>query len=148
MAIKVATLKSGEDVIADMFEVVVPDPSGAVGPDDKPLERVVAFKLVKPYVVKLAHPEVLLEDQKSSVSVLYYPWAPLSTDKEFFVPVDWIVTHYNVHSDIVNSYLEKRDGRGNDRHDGTTGGGTGEGNQMYLAEESLLDDNGDTGTES
>lgn len=148
MAIRVATLKSGEDVIADMFEIVVPDPTGATNQEGKPLERVVAFKFVKPYVVKLAEPEVLLEDEKSSVSVMYYPWAPLSTDKEFFVPTDWIVTHYNVHTDIVNSYLERRDGRGNDRHDGTTGGGTGEDHQVYLAEESLLDDNGDTGTES
>jgi hypothetical protein len=52
-----------------------------------------------------------------------------------------VVTHYNAHSDIINSYLEKRDGRGNDRHDGGTGGDSGESNKMYLAEELLLVDN-------
>ena len=136
MTIKITMLKSGEDIISDVHEVILPDENG--------LDKVVAYKLTKPYVVKITEPNLLLEgsqEKRPAVSVLYYPWAPLSTDKEFFIPTDWVVTHYNAHSDIINSYLEKRDGRGNDRHDGGTGGDSGESNKMYLAEELLLVDN-------
>lgn len=136
MSIKITMLKSGEDIIADVHEVMLPDENGN--------EKVIAYKLTKPYVIKITEPSVLLEqnqEKKPPISVLYYPWAPLSIDKEFFIPTDWVVTHYNAHSDIINSYLEKRDGRGNDRHDGRTGGEPEESNKMYLAEESLLVDN-------
>lgn len=141
MAIKITMLKSGEDIISDIHEVIVPDP------EIEGKDRLIAYRLTKPYVVKLTEPAVLLEEEKPPVSVLYYPWAPLSVDKEFFIPLDWVVTHYTPHTDIINSYLEKRDGRRDDRHDGTTGGDSGEDNKVYLTEESLLVDNGDSGTE-
>jgi len=126
MSIKIAMLQSGEDVIGDLKEVV------SVNTD-----TVVGYRLDRPFIVKISEPEVLVESERSSISVLFYPWAPLSSDKEFFIPKEWVVTIYNTHTEIINSYLEKRDGLRNDRHDGTVGRGDGaESNQVYLAEES------------
>lgn len=130
MSIKVAMLQSGEDVISDIKEIVFE-------------EKVIGYQFDRPYIVKLSEPEILVENERKSISVLFYPWAPLSSDKQFFVPKEWVVTVYNTHSEIINSYLEKIDGRRNDRHDGTVGRESIESNQMYLAEESLLVDNGD-----
>lgn len=141
MSVKIAMLKSGEDVIAEIKELIIRDSTTG---EEKP----VSYCLEKPYIVKLTDPEVLLEEEKQSVSILFYPWAPMSKDKEFYITPDWVVTIYEPQSDIVESYLERRDGGGNDRHDGTTGGGVSESNQVCLTEESLLDDNGDSGTES
>lgn len=147
MSIRILTLKSGEDIIADVQEVVQQVPVDPEKPDGETRDQIIAIKLVKPYVVKLTEPAVLLEEDRPSLSVLYYPWAPLSTDKEFFIGTDWVVTHYAAHEDIVNSYLEKRDGRGDDRHDGSTGGESSESGEVLLTEESSLDDIGDSGTE-
>lgn len=142
MTIKIAMLKSGEDVIADIKEVVFKDPE-----TDK--EKPVLYVFEKPYIVKLTEPRVLLEEEAKTVSILFYPWAAMSKEKEFYVSQDWVVTLYEPQDDIKQSYLEKRDGRGNDRHDGTTdGGNTTEGSEVYLTEESSMVDNGDRGTEN
>lgn len=143
MSIRIITLKSGEDIIADVQEMVQKIQTGPADENgDAPTtDQVVAVKLIKPFIVKITEPSVLLEEDRKGLSVLYYPWAPLSKDKEFFIGTDWIVTHYEAHEDIVNSYLEKRDGRGDDRHDGSVGGGASdEGSEVLLTEESSLDD--------
>jgi len=131
MSIKIAMLQSGEDVIADIKEIITEDPNTGE-------KRTVGYQFDKPYIVKLSHPEILIEDEKSSISILFYPWAPLSIDKQFFIPENWVITMYNAHSDIVNSYLEKQNGGRDDRHDGGIDGessGT-ESNQVYSTEES------------
>jgi len=142
MTVKIAMLKSGEDVIADVKEVVFKDP-------ETQQERPLLYVFEKPYIVKLTEPEILLEEEAKSVSILFYPWAPMSKDKEFYVDKDWVVTLYEPQEDIAKSYTERKDGGRNDRHDGTTDGGSiSESSEVYLTEESLLDDNGDSGTES
>ena len=130
MSIKIAMLKSGEDVISDIKEIITEDPNTGE-------KRTVGYQFDKPYIVKLSDPEILIVEERSSISILFYPWAPLSIDKQFFVPENWVITVYNAHADVVNSYLEKQNGRGNDRYDGGTDGGSSgsEGNQVYSTEE-------------
>ena len=43
MSIKITMLKSGEDIISDVHEVMLPDENGN--------EKVIAYKLTKPYVI-------------------------------------------------------------------------------------------------
>jgi len=144
MTIKMAMLKSGEDVIADIKEVIVKEKE-----TDSDIQKPVLYVFDKPYIVKLTDPDVLMEGEARTISLLFYPWVPMSKEKEFYVSPDWVVTLYEPQDDIKESYMSKRDGRRNDRHDGTTDGGdSSESGEVYLTEESPMVDIGDTGTES
>ena len=91
MTIKVLVLKSGEDVIADVQEMVV-------GEDED--RRIVGYFLNKPCVVKLKTNGPLTEDEvdpkkpekKSELFISMYPWMPLAREKTIPIPSDWVVT--------------------------------------------------------
>ena len=83
MTIKLLLLKSGEDLIADVQEMVVK-------------ENVVGYFLNKPCVVKMRdHKEVVDEEvteekQKSQFQVKFYPWIPLAKDSVIPLTIDWV----------------------------------------------------------
>ena len=87
MTIKLLLLKSGEDIISDIQEMVV-------GEDEE--RRVVGYLLSKPCIIKIRDSQVLTEEtevtQKSAFQVSLYPWMPLSADTTIPVPADWVVT--------------------------------------------------------
>ena len=73
MTVKILMLKSGEDVIADVSEMVSPE------------ERLLGYFMKKPYVVKLHHNESFEEksdpDKKTEFSIKLYPWMPIAKEK-------------------------------------------------------------------
>ncbi len=75
MAVKLALLKSGEDVIADIREAI-----------SEETNRIVSFIFSNPYVVKLTQPQVLMEESEQTENRAYnisvYPWMPLSDDTD------------------------------------------------------------------
>ena len=77
MTVKILLLKSGEDVIADVREMVSPD------------KKVIGYFLDKPCVVKLL-PKV--NGNKKETSISMYPWMPLAKEKDIPLPTDWVVT--------------------------------------------------------
>jgi len=88
MTIKLLLLKSGEDLIADVQEMV----SG-----EGPERRVVGYLLNRPCIVKMHNSNVLPEQdtgeqKKAAFEVSLYPWMPLSADTVIPVPADWVVT--------------------------------------------------------
>lgn len=100
MAIKLALLKSGENVIADIMELV----------DEN--EKVVSLVFSNPYVARLLTPELLMENSlglKEEVEhkVAFSPWLVLSQDKKIAVDPKWVVSVVNPHEWIKNSYEEK-----------------------------------------
>lgn len=117
MSIKLALLKSGEEVIANIRELIDTD------------EKVVSFMFTKPYVVKLLTPQVLIEEKEKTpereYSVSFYPWMPLSLDTDIPVSTDWVVSIVEPVEMVKKSYEEKMNGRGNVIPDGPTSGGTG-----------------------
>jgi len=109
MSVKIALLKSNEEVICDIKEVIS---------NENKLEF---YCLKDPYVIKINSRED--EDGELIYSVTYNRWILLSHDREFFINPDWIVTLYNPNPEIKTSYTEKINGRlGNDEYDGTIGG--------------------------
>jgi hypothetical protein len=80
MSIKLLILKSYEDVIAD---VTAEDVLGKW------------YQITNPYVTRL--------DENR---LTFYPYAPLSKDKTFKIPSDWVVTIVDPIDEVVNSYLE------------------------------------------
>ena len=86
MAIKLLLLKSGEDVIADVSEMVV-------GEDDE--RRVVGYYLDKACVIKMRNPQLQKEEgpkKQSGFQVSLFPWMPLSKDQKIPITADWVIT--------------------------------------------------------
>lgn len=100
MAVKLALLKSGEQVIADIMELV----------DEN--EKVVSLVFSNPYIAKLLTPELLMENSLGLQSeiehkVAFSPWIVLSADKKMALDPKWIVTIVEPHEWIKTSYEEK-----------------------------------------
>ena len=100
MTVKLALLKSGENVIADIMELV----------DEN--EKVVSLVFSNPYVVRLLTPELLMENSLGSQGevehrVSYSPWMVLSQDKKIAVDPKWVVTIVEPHEWIKSSYEER-----------------------------------------
>jgi hypothetical protein len=105
MTVKLAVLKSGEDVIADIKELV----------DDE--GNVVSLIFSNPVIVKLISPQTLLEGEKEhEYKIAFYPWMPLSFDKNIPVKKDWIVTIVEPVEMVKKSYEERMNGKGQDNN--------------------------------
>lgn len=119
MSIKIALLKSNEEVICDMKEVITDE------------NKLAFYSFKHPYVVKIESRNYDDEDEDTRrYSISYTPWIILTEDREFLINPDWVVTVYNPDPDIELSYTEKINGRfGNDGHGGAVGGGETDSNQ-------------------
>jgi hypothetical protein len=95
MSIKIALLKSNEEVICDMKEVLSGD-------------RLVSYCFTKPYVVTITDK---LRGKEKSYKLSFTPWIILSEDTEFYINPDWVVSIYNPVNEVEESYLENVNGR-------------------------------------
>jgi hypothetical protein len=93
MSVKLLILKSYEDVIADVKEMISGD-------------KVVGYVLGNPYLVRLED-----ETEKLPTRVSFFPWAPLSKDKAIPIPCDWVVSIVEPLDEVKNSYLEQLNGK-------------------------------------
>lgn len=111
MTVKLALLKSGEDVIADIREAI-----------SEETNKIVSYIFSDPYVVKLSQPQVLMEDSEQPETRAYnisvYPWVPLSDDTDIAINPDWVVTIVEPAATLKKSYEERMNGRGNCNVDG------------------------------
>ena len=92
MTVKILLLKSGEDVIADVKEMVSPD------------KKVIGYFLSKPCVVKLL-PKTT-DGNKRETSISMYPWMPLAKEKQIPLPTDWVVTMVTPIEKVETMYKE------------------------------------------
>ena len=99
MTIKVLVLKSGEDVIADVQEMMSSS------------DQVIGYFLNKPCVVKLQAKET-----NTDVSVRMHPWMPIAREKMIPVSADWVVTMVTPVEKILEMYQKQvlDDGKEND----------------------------------
>lgn len=103
MAVQLALLKSGEQVIADIMELV----------DENNNRKAYVFS--NPYIARLLTSELLVEggigqfDEDGEVEhkVAFSPWIVLSQDKRVAVDPSWVVTVVNPHPWIKSSYENK-----------------------------------------
>ncbi len=112
MTIKLVLLKSGEELIADVKEMVV----------DETNPQVVGYFLNTPCLVSLKTDEVITENTvPQAFKVGMYPWLALSKDKTLPVPADWVVTMAEPIDNVTRMYVEDvlKNGRQNDQGTGT-----------------------------
>jgi len=114
MTVKVILMKSGEDVISDAKEIL-----------NKSEDGIVAYHLSHPYVMQLTtteSDEIVVEGEESGprtkFQVAYTHWAPLSKQREFIIPADWVVTIYDPHDNILRDYCAKHEIKTEEETDG------------------------------
>ena len=99
MSIKLAVLKSGEDIIADVKEIMSED-------------NVVGYLLHNPHSVLCEEPVfVEEEDQQGQVQIRLRPWLILSKDDKVPVRPDWLVTIVEPVDMLKEMYEEKVNGK-------------------------------------
>jgi len=117
MTVKLALLKSGEDVIADIREAI-----------SEETNKIVSYIFSDPYVVKLTQPQVLMEDSEKPETRAYnisvYPWVPLSDDTDIAINPDWVITIVEPAAKLKQSYEERMNGRRNHNVNGSNDGGS------------------------
>ena len=106
MTVKLVMLKSGEDVIADVKEIK------SVG------QEVIGYFFHDPLIVKMYEPEeptVLSEGTtnkySSKISIVFYPWIPLSEEKRVPCSADWVITIVEPIENLKTLYEARLDGR-------------------------------------
>ena len=92
MTVKILLLKSGEDVIADVKEMV------------SPAKKVIGYFLSKPCIIKLLPKKS--EGDKRETSISMYPWMPLAKEKQIPLPTDWVVTMVTPIEKVETMYKE------------------------------------------
>jgi hypothetical protein len=99
MTVKLAILKSGEDVIADIQEMVV-------GSEEN--QKVIGYIFNRPCVVKLLNSNKSSFDKENkSFEINIFPWCPLSKDTRIPVIVDWVVTLVEPADKLKTMYEDK-----------------------------------------
>ena len=83
MTVKLAILKSGEDIVADIKEMVVGEGDDA---------RVVGYFLTKPCGVSLNSKNIKVDDEKDTYQLKLFPWCPLTKQEKIPISADWVVT--------------------------------------------------------
>ena len=101
MSIKLLLLKSGEQVISDVKELIRKDS-----------DKVYGYVLHKPHEVVASKAVVLTEDASDNrnVEITLSPWILLTEDKSMTVPQDLIITIVNPIKSILEMYEEKTNG--------------------------------------
>ena len=117
MTVKLLLLKSGEDLIADILEMVS-------GEDEN--RHVIGYFLTKPCIVKMREPTLLTEEsteeqKKSAFQVSLYPWMPLTVDNVIPVPSDWVVTIVEPIARLTQMYIKDVMNYGKDDKDSVDG---------------------------
>jgi len=105
MSIKIALLKSGESVIADIKELVQE-------------EKICGYLFKKPYVVNLSPAYGFLteepkEEGNNEMNISFGPWIPFTMDEEIPVRYDWLVTVVSPAAEIEKLYEEMINGQDN-----------------------------------
>ena len=96
MSVKLLLLKSGEEVITEVKEIVDPDTKDPIG-----------FDMHEPFrldIVSNAEEGIVINQQKG-YQVSWFPWAPLSKERDFFLPGHHVLTAYDPLDDIAEQYL-------------------------------------------
>ena len=96
MSIKILLLKSNEEIITEVQEIANPDSKQAVG-----------YHLHKPFRLEIVSDSGdLVFNREKGYQLSWFPWAPLSKEKDFFLPFEHVITAYDPLDSIVDQYVE------------------------------------------
>ena len=100
MSIKLTLLKTGEQLISEMKELV---------PEDQ--EQVHAYLLQNPHTVEINEKQFMTEEEKKDgdfgINVTLLPWIILSQDNQMIVPFDSVLTVVEPLNSVTQLYIDK-----------------------------------------
>ena len=100
MSIKLTLLKTGEQLISEMKELV---PEGQ--------EQVQAYLLENPHTVEINEKQFMTEEEKKDgdfgINVTLLPWIILSQDNQMIVPFDSVLTVVEPLDSVTQLYIDK-----------------------------------------
>ena len=99
MTVKLALLKSGEEIISDMSEMMSGQDGGG---------QVVGYFFNHPCRAVLTSPEIQVSDEQESerkpVAIRLLPWMPLSKDERIPVVADWVISIVEPQDKLLEMY--------------------------------------------
>ena len=99
MTVKLALLKSGEEIISDMSEMMSGQDGGG---------QVVGYFLNHPCRAVLTSSDVQVSEEQEStrqpVSIKLIPWMPLSKDERIPVVADWVISIVEPQDKLLEMY--------------------------------------------
>ena len=98
MTVKLAILKSGEDIIADIKEMIVGEGDAA---------RVVGYHLNKPCGVVLKNKSLRIDNEDESYELNLSSWCPLTKQNKIPISADWVVTIVEPIDKITEMYKKE-----------------------------------------
>ena len=114
MTVKLAILKSVEDIVADIKEMIVGEGDAA---------RVVGYHLNKPCGVVLKNKSLRIDNEDESYELNLSSWCPLKKQNKNPISADWMVTMVEPVTKLRERYMEdvvtpmkeelKKDGKDN-----------------------------------
>ena len=102
MSIKITVLKSGEQIISDMKELMTEGEENAQ-----------AYMLVNPHTYEITEKQFITEEEKDlkdgdyGINVSLLPWLILSKDKKMIIPTDSVLTVVEPLESVTQLYLDK-----------------------------------------
>jgi len=96
MSVKLLLLKSGEEVITEVKEILDPNSKDPIG-----------FHMHKPFRLDIVSNDEdgIVINQTKGYQVSWFPWAPLSKERDFYLPGHHVLTAYDPLDSIVEQYL-------------------------------------------
>ena len=95
MSIKILLLRSNEEIITEAQEIANPESKLAIG-----------YHLHKPFRLEIVSDEGdLVFNREKGYQLSWFPWAPLSKDKDFFLPAGHVITAYEPLDSITDQYV-------------------------------------------
>ena len=96
MSVKLLLLKSGEEVITEVREMYDPDTKQPIG-----------YHMHKPFRLEIISDVDggIVFNRERGYQLHWFPWAPLSKDRDFFLPGHHVLTAYDPLDSIANQYL-------------------------------------------
>ena len=96
MSIKILLLRSNEEIITEVQELLNPETKESVG-----------YKLHKPFRLEIVSDEgEIVFNREKGYQLSWFPWAPLSKDKDFFLPAVHVNTAYDPLDSITDQYVQ------------------------------------------
>jgi hypothetical protein len=128
MTVKLVRLKNGEDIIADLKEVI-----------DQETESVSAIQFDTPYMVGIEEPvENMFVDSSeggtkiTTPRVRFFPWVPLSKDRIVYIDPSQIVCIYEPYQQVLDQYKQIVEAM--DHAGGNDGDGAGSTTELFPSE--------------
>ena len=103
MSIKLSLLKTGEQLISEMKELVSDE-------NDQPH----AYMLENPHIIEIKDRQFITEEDKKKggdfgINVTLLPWIILSKDSQMIIPTDSVLTVVEPLDSVTQLYLDKLD---------------------------------------